>query len=185
MRKIIPLLLGIGVGTNVLAAIPAQIPAPKKADRAFRFKQAGSDNVALVDLVVAYQPPPTGFVFDVPVGMTANIKNFITETVVKPTSSALFGASDGAVQLGRILVVPADNKVDADIVILTDPDQGCPGDLVRAGEATSVCADAHTGGFLGLGWWLGGSTLADGSPVFDLKSGGKRISNAGARVQVS
>lgn len=189
MKKIIPLLLGIGVGTNVLAAIPAQIPAPKKSDRAFRFKQAGTDNVALVDLVVAYQPPPTGFVFDVPAGMTANIKNFITETVIKPTSSALFDASNGAVQLGRILVVPADNKVDADVVILTDPDKdpskGCPGDLTRAGEATSVCADAHTGGFLGLGWWLGGSTLADGSPVFDLKSGGKRISNAGARVQVS
>ena len=192
MKKFIPILLGLGAGAIALADQPSPIPSPTKSERNFRFKQAGSNGVALVDLVVAYDEP-TGLAFVDKLGKSITKEQFLTDIVFATTSAQLFTASRGAVQLGRIAVVPISSNADADIVILLDPSATvCPGNLSRPGDAADVCADANTGGFLGLGWWRP-TTKIDGSVpgptddvIFNRRDiGGKKISNTGAQVRVS
>jgi hypothetical protein len=197
MNKIIPILLGLGAYVASYADLSVKVPSPTKSERKFRFIKGAnaSDSVALVDLVVAYDTLPSWITLKDKSGASLPISKYLVDSVFKPTSNELFEASKGAVQLGRIIVVPLENMVDADIVILADSTSTiCPPGLGRIGDAAGVCADANTGGYLGLGWWLPTATKSDSitplqhdrQPIFVRKdTKNLPISNAGAHIRVS
>jgi hypothetical protein len=185
MKRIIPLLLGLGAYASTHADALVAIPSPIKSERKFRFIKATNpaDSIALADIVVAYEDPDATADFGKNAdGSKTTMRQFLTDKVFKATSLELFKASGGAVQLGRIVIVRKDENLDADIVIL----KSCQSGMARPGDGAGVCADAITGGYLGLGWWLPTLPQTNGKPVFDQKyTGGTQISNVGANIRVA
>lgn len=173
MKPISTLLALIGMAVPSMAAVNA-------VDRSQRnFRIDPSTGVVYADLVVAYEPPPVPLsTYSTPAAQQA----FLTG-IFQQASLDLFTASKGAVQLGQVTIVPyvingITTKVDPDVIVLADKfdaadptnlsKMSCPGDLGRAGDivgGVTVCADANTGGYLGLKWWEDVKT-ANGGPTF-------------------
>lgn len=173
MKPISTLLALIGMAVPSMATVNA-------VDRSQRnFRIDPTTGVVYADLVVAYEPPPAPLsAYSTPAAQQA----FLTG-IFQQASLDLFTASKGAVQLGQVTIVPyiingTTTKVDPDVIVLADKfdaadptnasKMSCPGDLGRAGDVVggiTVCADANTGGYLGLKWWEDVKT-ANGGPTF-------------------
>lgn len=173
MKPISTLLALIGMAVPSMATVNA-------VDRSQRnFRIDPTTGVVYADIVVAYEPPPAPLsAYSTPAAQQA----FLTG-IFQQASLDLFTASKGAVQLGQVTIVPyiingTTTKVDPDVIVLadkfdaTDPTNvsklSCPGDLGRAGDiidGVTVCADANTGGYLGLKWWED-VKIASGGPTF-------------------
>lgn len=144
MKRFSIFLLALGLGQLAMAEV-------NSVDRSKRnFRLDPTTGVAYVDLVVAYQDAPSF----VALGDLSQV-DFLKQKL-QDASLALFTASKGAVQLGKVTVIPASVatdgavKSDPDVVILADKDAStCPGDLKRLEESdpgsVPVCADANTG----------------------------------------
>lgn len=173
MKMISTLAAILGVSIPAVASINA-------VDRSQRnFRIDPTTGVVYADLVVAYEPPPAPLsAYSTPAAQ----QSFLT-AIFQRASVDLFTASKGAVQLGRVTIVPyfingVATKVDPDVIVMADKFDAadptnvakmtCPGDLGRAGDlinGVTVCADANTGGYLGLKWWEDVKT-ANGGPTF-------------------
>ncbi|MCB9497548.1 MAG: PKD domain-containing protein [Fibrobacteria bacterium] len=160
------------------------LAAPLAVDRASRtFHKDGATGVVYANLLVAYQPRPSF------VDLSGKTESAFLQELFEDASSKLFTASKGAVQLGDVVVVPAIDingalDLDPDVIILSDPasDQ-CPDNLQRSGDGQGghpICADASTGGYLGLKWWES-TTLSTHGEVFARQAG----ANVGASVAAS
>jgi hypothetical protein len=184
MKRFLFLVLALGLGLQAWADV-------NSVDRSKRnFRLDPSTGVVYADLVVAYQDPPSTATLG---GLSTTA--FLTQAF-QNASLELFTASKGAVQLGHVTVIPASFasngsvKSDPDVVILADPSTtACPGDLYRPEEVLTgnvlVCADAHTGGYLGLAWWLPTTTITGVTdPVFARAVSGVSVSSQGARIAV-
>ena len=175
-------LLGLGFQAR------ADVNSVDRSKRNFRLDP--TSGVVYADLVVAYQDPPASANLG---GLTTSA--FLTQAF-RNASLELFTASKGAVQLGRVTVIPAafasngSVKSDPDVVLLADPSTTqCPSGLLRPEDvpsgSTLVCADAHTGGYLGLAWWMPTTTLQGGNdPVFARTVGGVGVTSQGARIAI-
>lgn len=185
MKRCIPLLLAIGLGFQA----HAEVNSVDRSKRAFR--KDATTGVVYADLVVAYEPVPASVLLG---GKT--VRQYLEESFVQ-ASQDLFIASKGAVQLGKVTVLPLTAlgtgavKSDPDVVILADPTATtCPANLLRREEeplgGVPVCADAHTGGYLGLAWWLPTEMLpGTTAEVFQLATNAGKPASEGARMAVS
>lgn len=185
MKRFIPLLLIMGLGLQA----HADINSVDRSKRAFRKDIA--TGVVYADLVVAYEPLPSFVSLG---GKT--VRQYLEEAFVQ-ASLDLFMASKGAVQLGKVTVLPMTTltngtvKSDPDVVILADPTATtCPAGLLRPEERPAgtapICADAHTGGYLGLAWWLPAQYLNGTSEqVFQKLQSAGRPASEGARAGIS
>jgi len=194
--SILVALLGISVPAM------ASINAVDRSQRNFRIDP--TTGVVYADLVVAYEPPPAPLTaYSTPAAQ----QSFLT-AIFQRASVDLFTASKGAVQLGRVTIVPyiingVATKVDPDVIVMADnfdandptnvAKMTCPGDLGRAGDVVNgvtLCADASTGGYLGLKWWEDVKT-ANGGPTFQkITIPGSTVANPappsqGANIAVS
>src|ERR1035437_4887165 len=174
------ILVGIGLALNV--------QANPLSDRSLRtFRELTPGGVVAADILVAYEDPnaPGGY----------NILNPTNQVDVKvdlpailtSASQELSNASNHVVQLGKITVLPTSPKADPDILIVND----CPSGLVRPddkiGTLSNVCADANTGGYLGVAWWeqtalLAGTTSEE---VFATTSGGVNALKNGSHITIT
>lgn len=152
MKHSIALILAAG-----LAAQAGDPPVSTVARSARGFRKDITRNIVYVDLLVSYETPA---------GVTVTDKAATLSTFFTDVSHSLSDATGGAVQLGRVSVVPAtfnstrNVKDDPDVLIMADVPLGtgwtCPDGLntpAMPGFAPVLCGDANTGGFLGLGWW--------------------------------
>lgn len=161
------LLAAIAVG-----AAPPNVTSMARSARVFH--QDAATKPVFADLLVAYEEPPAG---TLPSAANAYLK-----TLMISVSKELYNSTGGAVQLGKVMIVPASIKTDPDILIMNDVASGCPGDIGKIEELpVAVCGDAHTGGYVGTAWWKA-TKLLGGKPVFETVD---QSLKDGARVSVT
>lgn len=152
-----------------LAAYAGDPPTPKIARATRVFRKDLTRNIIYVDLVASYEDPA---------GVTVADKSATLTTFFNDVSKSLSEATSGAVQLGRVTIVPAkfggakNVKDDPDVLIMADVPLGtgwtCPDGLNSpAMLGITLCGDASTGGFLGTGWWQ--PLLGTTAPYFSKK----------------
>lgn len=182
MRRCTPHLLALGL---TLSAHAGNF-AVDRNERSFRIDP--TTKVAYADLTVAYQTPTNGVFSETDL-----------TSIFSTLSSDLFTASKGAVQLGTITVIPyvalgqtGAPKSDPDILILTDESDPtkCSYQRTDTDPKTKapvvLCADAHTGGYLGLAWWQNVLTATTGSYFQTTETNGKTpINTVGASIRIS
>jgi hypothetical protein len=172
--RISPLLFaGVCLGLNAQAS-----PLSDRTTRTFREADPlVSNGLVLADIVVAYDEP-TGL---------GIVPNTFLPALMRTASEELSNATGHAVQLGRVTIVPTSPKSDPDILIVKD----CPAGIVRESDkpdgVNAICADAHTGGYLGVQWWNATEALATGSTeeVFKRDANSSTTLSKGARIIVT
>ena len=167
-----------------LGAMGSAIAAPLATPRTERtFRQDASSKMVYADLLVAYEQPQAGVIPPVG-GVTPTIEAYLKSVFIE-TSKELHKASGGAVQLGKITIIPASEKSDPDVLILADnqpASQPCPGNLQKPDASALVCADASTGGYVGTAWWKAPKTAPGVGVVFEKVPETDKV---GSRVNVS
>ncbi len=203
MKRLISLIIGLGIGVQ-LHADPLVLDT--KFDRKHRVFRTDANGLITIDLIVAYQDIPTykptaaSTPIAVPDLGTNTVEAFLTKTF-QDASLNLFKATNGAAKLGKVTIIPfsgsvdpltgkmtAPPKADPDIVILADQIKStspltlaCPDGIQSLENGT--CADANTGGYLGLAWWLPATTVGTGTaaqPAYQTTG----VTSEGSRIAV-
>lgn len=137
------------LGCALSMADDPKSPLADRSQRTFHPSTVVGKAPVTADILVAYQGViPAGF----------DVKKLFEDA-----SKLLHQSTKGEVQLGMVTIVPASPKSDPDILII---DGACPGQIKRSGDQkpgkSEVCADAHTGGYVGSKWWEDTKVLATG-----------------------
>ncbi|MBK9577117.1 MAG: VWA domain-containing protein [Fibrobacterota bacterium] len=174
-------LVGLGLALDAQAG-----PLSARSTRTFRELTPGG--VVVADIAVAYEDPdlaPSGYNVLNPT-KTVNPKTDLP-ALLKLASEELSNATNHVVQLGAVTVIPTTPKSDPDILIVNS----CPTGVVRLTDQAAglgpVCADANTGGYVGMAWWEQTSLLGTDATqeIFPKTSNGVSVLNGGARITIT